>query len=313
MQNIIHKNVKDIRPDKNQPRRYVSDKKIKELAISIKNEGIINPIEIDENGVIITGERRWRASVVAKLETIPCRILSITSEQRFIRQMHENVHHNTLNAIDAGEGLKKTIQILKKESPETEITHRMLFNLYGKSTFWIYEHLKLLREPENVKQAIIHGLSHAKIREANKVPIEYRDNLKEKIIEQQYIPTNGVSEISSGLRRAILFKDDKAIRNILSESYKNKENKPMNSREISQKIREISPDMASIIESDIERAKAISKKIQELEKILNENPLSSLKDPFSKQSLIFQINTLFDKTQKYLSNSKKVKNIKLIK
>jgi len=303
MQNIIHKNVKDIHPDKNQPRKHILDKKIKELAISIKNEGIINPIEIDDNGIIITGERRWRAAIVANLETIPCRILSITAEQRFIRQMHENVHHNTLNVIDAGEGLKKTIQILKKQSPEIDITHGILSNLYGKSVFWIYEHLKLLREPENVKQAIIHGLSHAKIREANKVPLEYRNKLKEKIIKQQYIPTNGVGEISSGLRRAILFKDNKAIKNILSESYRNKDNQPMNSREISQKIREISPDMASIIESDVERAKAISKRIQELEKILSENPLSSLKDPFSKQSLIFQINTLFDKTQKYLSAS----------
>jgi ParB/RepB/Spo0J family partition protein len=69
-------NVSDIKPDKNQPRKTFDDEALQHLAESILSNGLLNPIEVDENYIITDGERRWRAHKVAGLKNITARIVS---------------------------------------------------------------------------------------------------------------------------------------------------------------------------------------------------------------------------------------------
>jgi len=76
--------VEKIKPDPEQPRESFDKEKLKELAQTFKTQGIIQPIEIDENYQIITGERRWRAAKLAGLKKIPCKIVrGLTPEQNW--------------------------------------------------------------------------------------------------------------------------------------------------------------------------------------------------------------------------------------
>lgn len=68
-------NVSDIKPDKNQPRKTFEDESLQHLAESILSNGLLNPIEVDENNIITDGERRWRAHKLAKIKTITCRVV----------------------------------------------------------------------------------------------------------------------------------------------------------------------------------------------------------------------------------------------
>src|SRR3990167_6485945 len=107
---IVQKPVSEIKPDPNQPRQTIIENNSKDLAKSIQTDGIINPVEIDENNVIITGELRWRAAKEAGLETIPVKVLTIANKnERFLRQYKEDVHQYPLTATDNANALLKIL------------------------------------------------------------------------------------------------------------------------------------------------------------------------------------------------------------
>jgi ParB/RepB/Spo0J family partition protein len=88
-----------LKPDPNQPRKEFDTETIESLAQTILTQGIIAPIEIDENNMIITGELRWRASKRAGVPTIPCRrIYDISRDERLERQLIENIHRKDLDS-----------------------------------------------------------------------------------------------------------------------------------------------------------------------------------------------------------------------
>lgn len=94
----------DLKPDRNQPRKSFNDEVIQDMAETILTQGIIAPIEIDENNVIITGELRWRASRKAGVPTIPCRrIYEISKDERLERQLVENIHRQGLDYTERDE------------------------------------------------------------------------------------------------------------------------------------------------------------------------------------------------------------------
>ena len=106
--NIIQKNINEIRPDTNQPRKNFPETRIREMAKSILTEGIINPIEVDKDGVIVTGEIRWRSAKEAGLKTVPVKVID-PGKTRFRRQVVENVHHNTMTTMDTSRALSKLL------------------------------------------------------------------------------------------------------------------------------------------------------------------------------------------------------------
>lgn len=89
--------VNSLKPDPKQPRKTFPEDVVENIAMTIKAQGTINPIEVDENNVIITGEIRWRGAKKAGSKTVPVkRILKITTEERLERQVIENLHHKLL-------------------------------------------------------------------------------------------------------------------------------------------------------------------------------------------------------------------------
>jgi len=97
---VIWIDTDEISPDPNQPRKQFSDDEIASTAFTIDSQGIINPIEIDEDYVIVTGEIRWRAAQKAGMKQVPCILWQNGSDKRFERQVVENLHHHQLSDRD---------------------------------------------------------------------------------------------------------------------------------------------------------------------------------------------------------------------
>jgi|GEM_PF-932198 len=87
-----------LKADPDQPRKTFDNEKVNDMAKTILSQGIIAPIEIDEDNVIVTGELRWRASTIVKVPTIPCRrLFDITPDERLERQLVENIHRQDID------------------------------------------------------------------------------------------------------------------------------------------------------------------------------------------------------------------------
>jgi ParB/RepB/Spo0J family partition protein len=99
-----------IKPDPEQPRKTIDDGKLQELAESIKEVGVLQPITVsrneDDTYNIVMGERRWRAAQIAGMERIPALVVErLASNQKLPRQIIENIHREDLNDIDRAQAL----------------------------------------------------------------------------------------------------------------------------------------------------------------------------------------------------------------
>lgn len=102
--------IKDIYPNPNQPRKNFEEGALQELANSIKIHGVISPIIVnssDDGYMIIAGERRWRASKLAGLKTIPCLVKDYTNKQIKEISIIENLQREDLNPIEAARAIKQ--------------------------------------------------------------------------------------------------------------------------------------------------------------------------------------------------------------
>jgi len=190
--------LSEISPDPNQPRRNIDKDKIEEMAKSIKTEGIINAIEIDENNVIVTGETRWRAAQVAGLEMIPCKVISIEGRDRFRRQVIENVCNNTMNPIDTAKALEKLLEKYSTSSPGELVRDphhsgeyhsqgiKELAEEIGKGKSFISEHLDLLKMTKPIQEMIKAGTPRSISRSVNKIPDEHKVKFQEKIANNEF-------------------------------------------------------------------------------------------------------------------------------
>jgi len=96
---IVEAPVNSLKPDPKQPRKTFPEEVIENIAKTIKAHGTINPIEVDEKNVIVTGEIRWKGARLAGVKTVPTRrIKSITPQERLERQLIENLHHTELES-----------------------------------------------------------------------------------------------------------------------------------------------------------------------------------------------------------------------
>src|SRR5690606_20575713 len=109
-----------IQPDPVQPRRTFSADSLTELSESIRQDGVIQPIEVTEvrpnQYLIVHGERRWRAAKMAGLETIPAvvRRLDYDETTRFVRQLVENIQREDLNDVDRAAGLLRLRDLMQE-------------------------------------------------------------------------------------------------------------------------------------------------------------------------------------------------------
>lgn len=151
---IVQIKLKNIRPNKNQPRKVFDKDRIKALSDSIKNVGVLQPIVLkptDENNyMIIAGERRYRASVMAGKEEIPAVIKDIPIKDIMEIALIENLQREDLNAIEEALAYKSLIEHYK-------VTQEELSESVGRSRPHITNTLRLLNLQKKVIEMIKNG------------------------------------------------------------------------------------------------------------------------------------------------------------
>lgn len=146
--------IHDISPNPKQPRRYFDEEALNELASSIKENGLIQPIIVsqDKNGgyTIIAGERRWRAAMRADLESIPVIIRDLDEEERLKQALIENIQRENLNPIESSDAMMLLMS-------EHQLTQEELADKLGKSRSAIANTLRLQKLPLALRDMLLRG------------------------------------------------------------------------------------------------------------------------------------------------------------
>ena len=174
--------IDKVKPNKDQPRKHFEESHIEELAESIKEFGIIQPLIVkkeDDIYIIVAGERRWRAASKAGLDRLPVIVREYSDKEALEIALIENIQREDLNPIEEA-------NCYKKLNEEFNITHDMLAKRVGKSRSHISNSIRLLKLDQRVQNFIIGGeltVGHAKAI----LPIENRDIqhfLARKMVEE---------------------------------------------------------------------------------------------------------------------------------
>ena len=146
--------LEEIQPGPLQPRKQFDDTAIAELADSIRENGVIQPIVVqmgeDKKYEIICGERRWRASQKAGRKTIPAIVREITSTERLQLALIENIHRQDLNPMEEAEAYHRLGQ-------EFALTPEAIAKKVGRNRVSVANHLRLLKLPRTVQAALRAG------------------------------------------------------------------------------------------------------------------------------------------------------------
>ncbi|MGN1413570.1 MAG: ParB/RepB/Spo0J family partition protein [Anaerovoracaceae bacterium] len=145
--------IHEIMPNVNQPRKTFSEEKIEELADSIREHGIIQPIVVrkkQKGYEIVAGERRWRAAMKAGLSEVPCLLRELSDEQNMLIAIIENMQREDLNPIEEAEGLHQMISSFG-------LTQEQVSKSVGKSRPYITNSLRLLKLPEYIRVKVSEG------------------------------------------------------------------------------------------------------------------------------------------------------------
>ncbi|MEL3921523.1 ParB/RepB/Spo0J family partition protein [Aeromonas enteropelogenes] len=147
---------------KYQPRKDMSQDALEELANSIRAQGVIQPIVVrpvaEKSFEIIAGERRWRASQLARLEVVPCIVKDVPDESAVAIALIENIQREDLNAIEEAVALQRLLT-------EFELTHQQVAEAVGKSRTTVTNLLRLNQLNDDVKRFVEHGdldMGHAR-------------------------------------------------------------------------------------------------------------------------------------------------------
>lgn len=158
---IVYLNLSDLRPNPYQPRKVFNDEALSELAESIKENGVFQPIIVKKSikgYEIIAGERRYRASILAGKTNIPAIIRNFTEEQMIEIALLENLQRENLSAIEEAMAYKNMLEKLN-------LTQEQLSKKVSKSRSHITNMLGLLRLPKEVQDMIINNkltMGHAR-------------------------------------------------------------------------------------------------------------------------------------------------------
>lgn len=159
---IVDIPISELRVNPYQPRKYFNDEALAELAASIKEHGVFQPIIVKQSikgYEIVAGERRFRASKMAGLEKIPAIIRAFTDEQMMEIALLENLQRENLSAIEEAIAYKNMIEQLS-------LTQDELAKKVGKSRSHITNILGLLRLPKEVQQMVAEdkiSMGHARV------------------------------------------------------------------------------------------------------------------------------------------------------
>lgn len=180
---VVEIDISRIRTNPNQPRKYFDEEALNELAESIKTQGIIQPLTVEEIAPgefsIIAGERRYRAAKIAGLDKVPAIVMSLTDVQRIQVSLIENIQRENLNAIEEAQAYQYLID-------KTGFTQEEVAGRVGKSRSTITNSLRLLSLSDQMKDDIVSGAmtaGHAKAILSLVNPSD-RQLLRDKIIRE---------------------------------------------------------------------------------------------------------------------------------
>ena len=170
--------IKDIQKNPYQPRKEFSEEKIQELAQSIKENGLIQPIIVRKSPVlgyeILAGERRYRASIAAGLSEVPVIVKQLSDQDMMLHSIIENLQRENLNPIEEAKAYQSLID---KGFTHTEIAEKM-----GKSRPYITNLVRLLGLPKHILIEVESGkLSQAHARLLIQLSSDKQDKLLNRI------------------------------------------------------------------------------------------------------------------------------------
>lgn len=150
---VVELNITEVEPMLNQPRKIFDKEKLEELADSIKENGILQPIIVvkDENGyTIVAGERRWRASKMAGLKAIPAIVKDYTDTKKKQVALIENIQREDLNIVEVAKAIKELMDIDGYSQIEVA-------KITGKNKSTVSNIMRLLKLPEPILNYLMDG------------------------------------------------------------------------------------------------------------------------------------------------------------
>lgn len=154
-QGVLQVFIKDIIPNPRQPRALMNETDLKELAESIREHGVIQPLIVtrdpgDGKYILIAGERRLRASQLAGLKMVPVIVRSASDQERLELALIENVQRADLTPLETAEAYRHLYE-------EFHLSHEDIAIRVGKSRVTITNTLRLLKLPASVRQSLAEG------------------------------------------------------------------------------------------------------------------------------------------------------------
>ena len=173
--------ITDIQKNPYQPRKEFDREKLDELAQSIKENGVIQPIIVRQSPVIgyeiLAGERRYRASLLAGLRSIPAVVKQLSDQEMMVQSIIENLQRENLNPIEEARAYESLV--------EKGFTHAEIADKMGKSRPYISNSIRLLSLPEQILSEVENGkLSQAHARSLVGLNKEQQDYFLQRIIEE---------------------------------------------------------------------------------------------------------------------------------
>ena len=179
---VVELNVDDILPNRFQPRIKFDEIAIADLSASIREHGVIQPLVVRKIGdkyEIIAGERRYKASVMAGLETVPAIITELNDKDSAEVALIENVQRQNLTPIEEAVSYKKILDM-------GYLTQEQLANKLGKSQSAIANKLRLLNLEDDVQEALLNGqISERHARSLLKLPNDKQTEMLDRIIDER--------------------------------------------------------------------------------------------------------------------------------
>jgi ParB family chromosome partitioning protein len=192
--------VEKIKPNPYQPRQLFSEESLEELASSIRENGLIQPVTVRrvETGYeLVAGERRWRAAQLLKLETIPAYIIEVSGKEEMLEMaIIENVQRDELNPVELAMSYQRLID-------ECRLTQDQVAQKIGKDRSTITNILRLLKLEEYIKESLRNeeiSMGHARALLAVEKE-EARKKLWEKTIKERWSVRKLEQEIKKSARK----------------------------------------------------------------------------------------------------------------
>jgi ParB family chromosome partitioning protein len=151
--NVFECPIEKIVPQKGQPRQYFDKDKLEELAQSIREHGLLEPLVVRRRGEayeLVAGERRWRAAQRAGLREVMVVVRDVSTKDAFELALIENIQREDLNAVEFAEALQRLLD-------EHAYTQETLAERMGKDRSTIANALRLLKLPERVRKLVVTG------------------------------------------------------------------------------------------------------------------------------------------------------------